>query len=157
MEEGVRLFLRVVAEDLSEVSLAWLVSCIRIQDRGSIRSFDFFPITEELQGSMGIAKGILGVLAVTDDKIIVASFLLEFARGLESRLDQAKLFSAILNRPVAASLANDFKLLEQRALVPLQANLGNLAGLVERNEMSLDEERDRSVNLFAICIILFDE
>ena len=116
---SIGFFLRVVADDFRKVSLAWLVSCIRIQDRGSISSFDFFPIAEELQRSMGIAESILGVLAVTDDKVIVASFLLEFAGRLESRLDQAKLFSAILNRPVAASLANDFKLLEQGALVPL--------------------------------------
>lgn len=60
------------------------------------------------------------------------------AASLEAGLDQCYLLSAILDRPVASSLADDLELFKESALVPGQANLRDLAIVCEQDKVCLE-------------------
>ena len=91
---------------------------------------------------MGIAEGVVGVASGSDDGFVVTGREgLEAARGLEASLDESDLFPAVPDGPVATRLSDHLDLLEDRALVPLKADLRYLAVLIKGDEVSLEVQR----------------
>ena len=88
---------------------------------------------------MGVSKGVVRVAAGTNDNVVVTlgGGSGDLARSFEARLDHGDLLPAILDGPVAAHLANDLNLLQEGALVPLLADLRDLAIVAKGHDVDL--------------------
>lgn len=79
-------------------------------------------------------------MAGTDDNIITARGLLStLADSLEAGLKLSELLTAVLDGPVATSLANDVKLFQESTLVPLLSDLNDFAVGIKGNKVCLGD------------------
>lgn len=87
---------------------------------------------------MGVAQDVARLVAgVHNDFVVSSHFVDQSALIPQRRLYQLELVTAVLDRPVAPGLADNVELLEKSTLVPVLANLSNLAGRVEGNNVNL--------------------
>ncbi len=87
---------------------------------------------------MGVTHSVVRVVAGPDDNITVARGLLgTLANSPEAGLNLSELVAAVLDGPVAASLANNIKLLQKSTLVPLLSDLCDFAVGIEGNKVRL--------------------
>ena len=81
---------------------------------------------------MGVAQDVARLVAGVHNGFVVSNHLAsELAVIFQRRLYKLELLTAVPDRPVAASLADHLELLQKGTLVPVLANLSNLAGRVE--------------------------
>ena len=87
---------------------------------------------------MGVAESIVGVTSVSRNGLVMARRGRgSSAGGLDAAFNKGDLLSAVSDRPVATRLANNFNLLEERALVPVKSDLEDFAGVVEGHKVRL--------------------
>jgi len=89
---------------------------------------------------MGIPQGVGRVATGADRQILAGG---RSGLTLDASCDQTNLLLAITDGPVAAGLANDIELFQQRTLVPTLADLHNLPILIEYHDVSLGKTVNR--------------
>lgn len=130
---------RLVTENFGEGALSRSIAAIGRYYCGQVVGLNLVSGTEKRQGGVRVAEGVVGAATVSGNCLVVAcGGGCRSAGRLDATSEEGNLLLAVANGPVATGLSNGLDLLEQRTLIPLESNLEDFAGFVERHKVCLD-------------------